>query len=1393
MKETTNNGRKMLSLLLALVMTLALLPVSATFAEEALPSESYTQEATADEAVLEVQALIDALPTLETVSAEDYDALQEAYDRYELLQNEQKKQIAGAEIFEELFQWFSEQTVLLGNSSVSYLDADGATQSCEQYTTLTAETTTLNTGWYVASGTLAINNTLTLASEAEVHLILEDGATLTVQGIKNDNDTVLTNLTIYAQSKGGNAGKLVVSGYIEKGAAYGIDVYGNLTVNGGVIEASTPSLSDYTGSAYSTAISVIGSHVGTSGIFTVNGASVTASAGDISVTGTTAVSYGVLAFQVPVRDGGALKAFSGDVSAMGDSVETGSSVGVSSLYEKMEIDNATLEATAGTVTVEGKRRVRNGTRQSMSAWSLGILLTMSDFTVSGESVVRATAKDTTVTRTDNEPEETADESQSYAIFLNTVVPKNLEISGGSFTLAHGTASYTGGTAGTAKEGDMKIAGDDDSKASISGGSLKLKQAYFKKLEFLGGVEPTSILASGSAYATTATPFVLLKPSELSSDAEVQIVECTHQKSDNTPAYENSLCPYCGEACPHKTVNNAGLCSDCNTQLAVSITNGSNVIYYSKLQDVASAVKNGDELKLLQNITDTKGYEFKPGKNAIVTINLNGKTLTVGSLTLKSGAFTVKNGSVVLNSNFGSLMACEKLVVEESVERISRLNVQENAVVSLYGGSYGKIDVSGSITVFDLLPQGYAYKDSTGNWVAPSSDKTRIENVTVKKIPLTGMDVEKDKENYTYGETALLTAKPTLVAGVTETISYKWYRVSGSTETVIPNETSATLSVELDEVETFTYKCVATADGYSLSDEISFAVGNATLTDVSVRQTGTLTYDGTAQRATVSASATAKNNQTVSFSYSTEENGTYAAELPRFTNADSYTVYYKANATNHVTKGGSFTVEIEKATLTVNPEKQSGVAWIYRGQALSEAKISTYAEYLGVDNQTVTGNYAWADNTEIISAPTAVLMRFTDQDGNYEPAEFSVSINLYSTGGGHSKNSNITTTTTKNADGSVTTITTNKITGTVTEVTKNTDGSTVTIETKKDGTVTTVEKDQYGNQKTTVERPNGTLTISEENKDGSEKKIEKDAEGNVTTTEKDKAGNTTVSTETADGSKTTEEKRADGTTVKTETAQNGETTSEITAPEGEETEVDIPVDGAEKIEKLIVTDQDGNRKEITDFERTDSGVRLCVSGSCFVECVRETQTAKKEFADVHGVSHWASESIDYVYEAGLMNGITENEFKPDMPLTRAMLVTILYRAANEPMVDAASGFGDIASESYYAKAVAWAEQNDIVSGVSETEFAPDENITREQIATIIYRFAKSMGIAPQGAWAIRLDYADISDISDYAVEGVMYCTLQGIMQGKDNHMFAPKAIATRAEIAAILQRLMEKNK
>ncbi|MEG2584522.1 MAG: S-layer homology domain-containing protein, partial [Oscillospiraceae bacterium] len=187
-------------------------------------------------------------------------------------------------------------------------------------------------------------------------------------------------------------------------------------------------------------------------------------------------------------------------------------------------------------------------------------------------------------------------------------------------------------------------------------------------------------------------------------------------------------------------------------------------------------------------------------------------------------------------------------------------------------------------------------------------------------------------------------------------------------------------------------------------------------------------------------------------------------------------------------------------------------------------------------------------------------------------------------------------------------------------------------------------------------------------------------------------------------------------------------------------------------------------------------------------VKVTFRWKNVFSDVKN-DDWFYESVMFANKNGLMKGTSDTEFEPESAVTRGMFVTVLYRMEKEPVTDLAR-FTDVKPDDYFAKAVGWAKENNIVNGATATEFAPNENVTREQMAAIIYRYATQKGIDVTSA---KATYADATEISEYATDAIDFCTAKQILQGKGDNVFAPKDDATRAEIAAVFMRMVGKLK
>lgn len=178
-----------------------------------------------------------------------------------------------------------------------------------------------------------------------------------------------------------------------------------------------------------------------------------------------------------------------------------------------------------------------------------------------------------------------------------------------------------------------------------------------------------------------------------------------------------------------------------------------------------------------------------------------------------------------------------------------------------------------------------------------------------------------------------------------------------------------------------------------------------------------------------------------------------------------------------------------------------------------------------------------------------------------------------------------------------------------------------------------------------------------------------------------------------------------------------------------------------------------------------------------------------FADVSS-SDWFYNDVRYVYEKGIMDGTGADRFSPNAPLTRAMIVTILYRMAGSPSVSGSSDFTDVAAGKWFAKAVAWAAANGIVNGYGSGLFGPNDPVTREQLAAILYRYAVYGGMTAVTLEENLGSFADTAQLSAYAIQAMNWAVGQGLINGSGSNL-VPKAQATRAQVAAIIHRYLER--
>ncbi|RYD06068.1 hypothetical protein N752_05945 [Desulforamulus aquiferis] len=172
------------------------------------------------------------------------------------------------------------------------------------------------------------------------------------------------------------------------------------------------------------------------------------------------------------------------------------------------------------------------------------------------------------------------------------------------------------------------------------------------------------------------------------------------------------------------------------------------------------------------------------------------------------------------------------------------------------------------------------------------------------------------------------------------------------------------------------------------------------------------------------------------------------------------------------------------------------------------------------------------------------------------------------------------------------------------------------------------------------------------------------------------------------------------------------------------------------------------------------------------------------------THWAKDDIQFVINQGLLTGTTSTTFSPNTAMTRGMFVTALGRLANADVSSyKQSSFTDVKNDSYYMGYIEWASKNSIVNGIGDKKFAPDQSITREQMAIIMQNYAKVIGLTLPKVHGENT-FADSAKISAYAKDAVKQMQMAGVLSGKNGNLFDPQGTATRAEASAVLRRFVE---
>ena len=371
----------------------------------------------------------------------------------------------------------------------------------------------------------------------------------------------------------------------------------------------------------------------------------------------------------------------------------------------------------------------------------------------------------------------------------------------------------------------------------------------------------------------------------------------------------------------------------------------------------------------------------------------------------------------------------------------------------------------------------------------------------------------------------------------------------------------------------------------------------------------------------------------------------------------------------------------------------------------------------------------------------------------------------SSGGGSSSggsgSSGTQTETTTNPDGSTTTTVT-RPDGSTTETTKNPDGSTEVIETKKDGTVTTTMTDKDGNKTVVTENTDGTSETTITNTNGTTSTTKTDADGKTETVVKLPSS---IVADAADKGETVALPMPEVTA----TSESAPTIT-VDLSGSQSAKVEIPVAGVTSGTVAVIVGEDGEETIVMNSIPTANGVVVTLADGDMIKVIENS----KDFADVPD-SYWGADAVDFATSRELFNGTSETAFTPDGNMTRAMIVTVLARYEG---VDTSTG------NTWYDAGRDWAMAAGISDGTNM-----DGTLTREQLATILYRYAQSKGYDVSiGEETNILSYVDALDISEYAIPAMQWACGTGIMEGADGRL-SPQDEATRVQVATMLMRFI----
>ncbi len=526
----------------------------------------------------------------------------------------------------------------------------------------------------------------------------------------------------------------------------------------------------------------------------------------------------------------------------------------------------------------------------------------------------------------------------------------------------------------------------------------------------------------------------------------------------------------------------------------------------------------------------------------------------------------------------------------------------------------------------------------------------------------------------------------------------------------------------------------------------------------------LAYTGSPQ-ALLTAGTT--KNSIGKVEYSTSQYSGYSENIPTGAKAGTYTVWYRvADDVNYQgIAAASIEVEIKKANPGINTHPTAtGTA----GQKLSEIRLEGGAT-------TAPGTFAWKDGTiQPEAGTTKQTVIFTPNDtDNYEKVEFQIDVTVTDPSGtpstpGGSTGTPSTPPVTPGGDPS--TVQTTVQNGTASTVVSAAAGSRLVQEAVENQSDSIVIKPEITGS---VTRNEVTLPASTVSQIKSQTSAALTVSAPIADVTIPNAGLDTLGS--AGGSVSVATEQVEQTVVLTVTA-NGETVNSI--PGG--VTLTVPAEDAGPGTVAVLVHEDGTRETVQKSMVEDGKISIPLAGSGTVEIVDNS----KAFDDVQPTA-WEADAVAFASARELFSGTSETMFSPTQPMSRGMLATVLYRLEGSPDQDAPASYGDVSSDAWYADGVAWATENGIANGYGDGQFGPNNNVTREQFAVMLWNYAGRPSASGQ-----TLDFTDADQASGYALEALCWAVENGILNGYDNGKLIPGGMATRAQAAQMLKNFME---